>query len=466
MADDEKAELFRQIMLRNDDHFILERMRSLGFWADGEDLPEDPPEERAERAAIEEEIKQLRKQHAALQDPEKALAAERIRRWEESKLRRAAAKAECEKQLQQRREAYQQYRQQTVVHAGDGLSAGLQNARSDADRLTQQGLPVLHRSEELAAAMAIPLSQLRWLTYHRRATTVVHYRRYDIAKKSGGVRCISAPIPKLDDAQVWVLENILRKLTPEPQAHGFVRGRSIVTNAAGHVGKRIVINMDLQNFFPSIGFRRVKGLFQKFGYSEHLAITLALLTTEPPRVAVENQHRNRVYFVALGDRVLPQGACTSPAITNLLSRRLDRRLRGLAAKHEFHYTRYADDLTFSGHNGAAVGRLLKSARSVVADEGFQVNEEKTRVMRCGGQQEVTGLTVNEKLSVGRKELRRLRAILHNARRTGLESQNREGIPNFVPHLWGKILYIHMVDPAKARPLRQALEQLLREGQSN
>src|SRR5207237_9566311 len=194
-----------------------------------------------------------------------------------------------------------------------------------------------------------------------------------------GVACTSAPKPALAQAQRWVFEHILSKLEVEPPAHGFVRGRSIVSNAAPHVGKAVVVNLDLKEFFPSITFRRVKGLFQAFGYSEHVATVLALLCTEPPRVQAELD--GKVYHVALGDRVLPQGACTSPAITNALCRRLDRRLRGLAARHGFAYTRYADDLTFSGDNTTAVGKLLKSVRGIVQAEGFTEHPRKTRVMR-------------------------------------------------------------------------------------
>src|SRR5204863_102450 len=164
-------------------------------------------------------------------------------------------------------------------------------------------------------------------------------------------RYISAPKPALAQAQRWLFVNILSRLEVEAPAHGFVPCCSIVTNAAPHTGRKIVINLDLKDFFPSITFRRVKGLFEKLGYSEHVATVLALLSTEPPRVATELD--GKVYHVALGQRVLLQGACTSPAITNALCRRLDRRLSGLAKRHGFAYTRYADDLTFSGDNAAA-----------------------------------------------------------------------------------------------------------------
>src|SRR5439155_20461357 len=144
---------------------------------------------------------------------------------------------------------------ETIVHAGTGVSAGLEKRTSDVAALEARGLPVLHVAEDVAKAMEIPLPSLRWLTYHRNSATVVHYHRYSIAKKTGGVRYISAPKPALKKAQAWVLDNILGRLVMEPEAHGFVVGHSIVTNAVPHSGKAVVINLDLKDFFPSITFR-------------------------------------------------------------------------------------------------------------------------------------------------------------------------------------------------------------------
>ncbi len=461
MKDDEKARLYHRIAHQAGTFAVVERMRTLGFWPKGEPIPPDPPEEAAERARIEAELADLRQKQAKIKDPEKALAEERRRRWEASKARRAEAKAKRLEQQKQRRAAWDQHRAGTVVYAGPGVSAGLQDTKSDIEELTRRGLPIAHDARDLAGLLGIELKALRWLTYHRRGAAVVHYHRYEISKKTGGVRCISAPKAALARAQRWVFDEILRRLEPEPQAHGFVPGRSILTNAANHTGKAVVCNLDLKDFFPSITFRRVKGLFRKLGYSEHVATLLALLCTEPPRVPVELD--GKTYHVALGARVLPQGACTSPAITNALCRRLDRRLDGLARRHGFAYTRYADDLTFSGDNPRAVGRLLKSIRSIVGDEGLTEHPTKTHVMRRSGRQEVTGLTVNDRPSVSRKDLRILRAILHNAARSGLESQNREGRPDFAAHLCGRVEYACMVDPSRAPELRAALARAMSGG---
>jgi retron-type reverse transcriptase len=286
----------------------------------------------------------------------------------------------------------------------------------------------------------------------------VHYHRYGIPKKTGGIRNISAPKRALADAQQKVLANILEKIAPGNPAHGFVKGRSIVTNASPHVGRKVVCNLDLRDFFPTITFRRVKGLFHAFGYSEHVATVLALLCTEPTRAKAELS--GKIFHVALSERFVPQGACTSPAITNLLCRRLDKRLDALAAKAGFSYTRYADDLTFSGDETKEVGRLLRAVRKVVTAEGFTEHDDKTRVMRRGRRQEVTGVVVNTRPTLARDEVRRLRAILHNAAKTGLEAQNREKIPNFEAHLRGRVAYLAMIDKGRGEKLRAALERAL------
>jgi RNA-directed DNA polymerase len=459
MADDEKAKLYRRITSANI-HLVLARMRVHGFWPAGEGLPTDPADEAAARAAIEKEIGELRGTAVAggLAAIEEALREERKRRWEESKKKRGERKKVREALAAERRAEWQDEKKLRVVHVGVGFSGGLEGARSDEAKLRARELPVLNVAADLAAAAGISLPKLRWLTFHRVGAALVHYHRYSIPKKSGGMRAISAPKASLADLQLWVLSRILEPLEVEPEAHGFVTGRSIVSNAAPHVRQKIVVNLDLKDFFPSVTFRRVKGLFEKLGYSEQVATMLALVCTEPPRLPVEVDGQK--LWVALGERMLPQGACTSPAITNVVCRRLDRRLAGLARRRGYAYTRYADDLTFSGEGRDGVALLLKGVRSILQDEGFREHPTKTRVMRSGRRQEVTGVVVNAKTGVAREEVRALRAVLHNAARHGLASQNREGHPNFEAYLRGRVAYVTMVDPTKAAPLQEALTRAL------
>lgn len=458
MDDNEKKALYRRIVVSVPEAVLLDRMTTYGYWPAGVDIPADPPAEALERTKIEKEIASLQQAHSTAQDPDEALTQERKRRWEESKQRRKANKAKREADHKLRREQWQAERESTIVHAGPGVSTALGQRQSDLDALGARGLPLMHTPEDVATFLGISLGQLRWLTFHRRGATLVHYHRFDIPKKTGGRRLISAPKPALAAAQEKILATALMPLAVEPEAHGFVTGRSIVTNATPHVGQAVVINVDLADFFPSITFRRVRGLFRKVGYSGSVATVLALLCTEPPRLAAE--HDGKIYHVALGERVLPQGACTSPAITNFICRRLDRRLAGLASKHRFTYTRYADDLTFSGARPGTAGRLLSSVRAILADEGLSENPAKTRVMRRGRRQEVTGVAVNDKPSISRRERRELRAILHNAAKHGLASQNRRDHPNFAAYLRGRVAFLRMVDPESARDLEEALERAL------
>ena len=391
----------------------------------------------------------------------------------QSKEDRAARKAELKRQAQERRraraEAVARRKAVEIDFLGRGVSGGLGLQVSDEEKLKRFGLPSISTPAQLAASLSVPLLRLRWLAFHSEASTVSHYVRFQIPKKSGGTREIWSPQPKLAAVQAWILENILSKVPVGAVAHGFVPGRSTVTNAAPHVRRAIVVNVDLQDFFPTITFPRVKGIFESLGYSPAVATLLALLSTECPRREVE--YSGRRYYVATGPRSLPQGASTSPALSNLASWGLDRRLGGVAAKLGWTYTRYADDLTFSGDtlvpkgekHPRSVAWLLARTRHVCEDEGFLVNPKKVRVQRRNTAQSVTGVVVNDKPSTPRAERRRLRAILHHARFEGLDRQNRDGKKNYVAWLRGHVAYVMMVNPEQGRKLQVRLDALLASG---
>ena len=275
-------------------------------------------------------------------------------------------------------------------------------------------------------------------------------------EEDGGIRNISAPKRALGLAQRWVFENVLGRLHPSPRRT--VRRRSVHRQQCHPAcGPSVRHQPRPAGFLSEHHVPPREGLVPGLGYSEHVATVLALLCTEPPRVPARLD--GKLYFVALGQRVLPQGACTSPAITNALCRRLDRRLRGLAARHAFTYTRYADDLTFSGRTT----RCRSSAQERPRDshgEGFAEHTDKTRVMRSSRRQEVTGVVVNTRPKISREQTRELRAILHNAARHGLASQNRDGRSDFAAYLRGRVEFACMVDPASATKWRDALTRAL------
>ena len=335
-----------------------------------------------------------------------------------------------------------------------------EDRNSDVEKLTAAGLPVLSTPAELAQVMGMSIPQLRWLAYHKSVTSRVHYVSFTVPKKSGGERTLHAPLHLMGRAQRWVLETIVDQLPVEEPCHGFRAGRSTVSNAQPHTGQAVVVNMDLAGFFPSIGFRRVSSVFERLGYSPAVSTILGLLCTACPR-REEFRHGERC-FVATGPRGLPQGACTSPALANQVGRRLDRRLDALMKRLGGAYTRYADDLTFSGGEELLerIGYLMNQAREIIKEEGFTVNEKKTRVQRRHSAQMVTGLVVNDKPGVVRREVRRLRAILHRARTEDLDKQNREGRENFLAWLHGKIGYVCMVRPEVGARLQAELQRML------
>ena len=286
-----------------------------------------------------------------------------------------------------------------------------------------------------ASASSVPkeplaaLSRLLGVSKRRLAYHLFHnpepYRTYEIPKRSGAPRRIDAPCPGLKAIQRRIARRILNRQPLPKTAHGFRRRRSILTNARIHVRQPMLVKLDISDFFPTITFPRVLGLFRSIGFEQKVAVLLAKLCTLDGRV--------------------PQGAPTSPAISNIICARLDRRLFGLARKAGARYTRYADDMTFSGP--AEIKSLIPMVRRIVAEEGFQLAEGKTHVVRACRQQRVTGLVVNERPNAPRKQRRLLRAILHNAARDGLEAQNRDGIANFRLWLHGWILYVRMVNRA-------------------
>lgn len=342
-----------------------------------------------------------------------------------------------------------------IVYLGRGVSAGLADRRSNVEKLQSHGLPILSTPAEVAAALGVTVPKLRWLAFHAEASTLSHYVQFLVPKKSGGERMLSAPHEQLAAAQQWILANILSKLPAHEAAHGFVAGRSIVTNAQPHVGSAVVVNCDLSDFFPSITIHRVIGLFKQIGYSPAAATILALLATECPRRKV--LFNGRPWFVATGPRGLPQGACTSPAISNLISRRLDARFSGLCRKLGWTYTRYADDLTFSSKSPSdRIGYLLARVRHIAQDEGFTTNEKKCRVLKPAARQTVTGVVTNVRPNTPRALRRRMRAILHNASKTGFAAQNRRHHPHFAGWVNGMIEYIGMVNPAHGEKLRRGL----------
>jgi RNA-directed DNA polymerase len=454
-----REELWEQIRQSGGrEAFIMEQMIRLGFWKEPT-TPEDPASEIRRSVELREELGKLRAENRRLYNEQALLKEFRKKRLAESRQKQKETKERRERERLARAAAWQKKKETEIGYLGAEVSAGLSNLESNKERLAQNNLPAVSTPQELAQAMNITVGKLRFLTFNRRTTEVSHYVHFKMLKKSGGERLISAPMPELKSAQHWILDNILNRVKVHDAAHGFLPAKGIVSNAAPHVGSAIIINLDLENFFPSIDYVRTKGVFRSLGYSEAIATVLGLICTAPDVEEVELDGKN--YFVALGERHLPQGAPTSPAVSNLVCRRFDKGLNMLAEKHGFRYTRYADDLTFSTTDkNADVKTFLNQVRYIVEKQGFTVNENKTRILRRGRQQEVTGVVVNDKLSIDRKTLRNFRATLHQVERDGLEGKRWGSSPDLIAALDGYANFVLMVDKEKGTEFKAQVQRIM------
>lgn len=331
-------------------------------------------------------------------------------------------------------------------------------------RLEHLQLPVFSTPEELAAWLQIPLGRLAWLVHrfddHQRPASAqkAHYHFRWLNKRSRGKRLIESPKPSLKGVQYRILREILDRVPLHASAHGFAAGRSIVTNATPHAGRRVIVKLDLENFYPGVSLSRIVSIFRSLGYSREAAVWLARLTTSalPPDTLKTD------YDAAPYARVhLPQGAPTSPALANLSAFSLDLRLSGLARSFGANYTRYADDLTFSGDQKflRSLAVFLPLAERIIRAERFRINKSKRRVIRNNQRQQVTGVVVNERPNVSRRDFDRLKATLTNCVRRGPSTQNHDRLPEFAAHLRGRIAHVMNLNSARGEKLLSLFEQI-------
>lgn len=317
---------------------------------------------------------------------------------------------------------------------------------------------------DLADLLEVKWTYFQYILYRKDSSSL--YQKFTIKKKSTGDRLICTPVLNLKILQRKLNQILQLVYNPKPSVHGFTLNKSVLTNAKKHVKKRYVFNVDLENFFPSINFGRVRGMFMGKPY---------LL---PPEVATA------LTRLCCFENQLPQGAPTSPVISNMLVAQLDSKLQTLAKECRCIYTRYADDMTFSttsrkfpdelaivkydeiGIFSIKVGNKLSE---IINSSGFRINNNKVRLLTPKMRQEVTGLTVNKFPNVTRKFIRQVRAMLHAWRAYGLRKaqirylqkyytkhRNPEfGLPSFENVVNGKINYIRMIR-GKNDPIYQKL----------
>ncbi len=337
--------------------------------------------------------------------------------------------------------------------------------------LDQLALPRLDHSADLARWLGIDVETLAWFTAHAaiRRQAGLQHQHYGFAlvpKAAGGGRLIEAPRRRLKALQTGVLHDLLDRVPVHEACHGFVAGRSVLSHARQHAGQAVVLHFDLRNFFSSIRLARVRAVFRTLGYPPGVAQELAALCTVSTPEPIIQRLRDEGWLdwhqaICLRSPHLAQGAPSSPMLANLCAFQLDLRLDGLAFAFGATYSRYADDLVFSGPASLrpAFARLEAHVGRAAREEGYLVNHRKTRLSGAAARQQVCGVVVNRHPNLPRADFDRLRAELHQCVQHGPASQNRCGVADYRAHLRGRLDWATQLNPAKAQRLRALWERI-------
>jgi retron-type reverse transcriptase len=292
-----------------------------------------------------------------------------------------------------------------------------------------------------------------------------NYHYAVIPKNSGSPRLIESPKSQLKEIQRRILREILSDAPVHDRAHGYVRGRSCLSSAQVHAGEYVVAAVDLKHFFTSVGTPRIHGLFRSIGYPWAVArlLTGLCMTATPLSVLTQSAlHYDWEARKLFNAPHLPQGAPTSPALANLCAWTLDQRLAALGSHFGANYSRYADDMAFSGDRTFArqIRKFLAGVETIVASQGFVFNKSKTRIMRSSSRQRITGIVVNDHVNVDRNTYDRLKAALYNCTVHGVSEQNRDGHPDFRSHLNGRVGWVEQVNPNRGVRLREMFDRIV------
>ena len=334
--------------------------------------------------------------------------------------------------------------------------------RDDDAQPRDRRLPCLRTPQDLAEWLECTPAQLDWLAdlWRSDPSTAEYFRHYRyklVEKRHGEFRLIEMPKTLLKRAQRKIYQDILIHFEIHPHAHGFAINKDCRSHAALHVGKQFLFLFDIAECFQSIGWLPVNRIFLDLAYPPSVASYLTALCThktvlsadrEMGRCLTDFQQRR------LWQRHLPQGAPSSPALSNAVLRRLDQRLDGLARSLRLQYSRYADDLALSGDTYRDWSFLEPLIGAICLEEGLSLNHRKSRIKQSHQRQKLVGIVVNEKLNIDRRYYDRVKAIITNCARYGIESQNRENHENFRAHLSGCIQHVKSLNPRRGEKLEQ------------
>lgn len=366
-------------------------------------------------------------------------------------------------------------RQRAFEHAYFGREPPPRVARlvvSEADAPAPRfPTPRLASVADVGLWLGLELAELDWyadvkgLNRHAQDEALQHYSWSWRRKARGGVRLLEAPKSRLKTLQRRILHELLDRVPAHDAAHGFVRGRSPLSYVTPHAGRDVVLRQDLRDFFASVHAPRVYRVFRTLGYGDEVSrVLMSLCTSRVPERWLSDARRTLTADLApgewyqlrqhLGARHLPQGAPTSPALANLCCWRLDQRLSALAHTLGADYTRYADDLAFSGDRELArsARRCAQRIGTIASEEGFRIHPRKTRVMTPGARQKLAGLVINQQPAVGRLQRKLLEARL-------LRATRQPCTPEELAELTGKVGWVEQAHAPHAVWLRQLLERV-------
>jgi len=307
-------------------------------------------------------------------------------------------------------------------------------AKTEILKLNMLGLPVIQSLDDFSIVTHISKYTIYQLSYH----SGKYYKTYEIPKKSGGRRTICQPCKKLKGLQSWILVNILNKVEVSPSCKGFRKGSSTLDNATPHIGASTILNIDLKDFFPTITSKQVYNVFKTLGYNKLVSTIFTNICTFKER--------------------LPQGGPCSPMLANLTTWALDLRIQGYVGKKGISYTRYADDLSFSGLNPSKVVKIIPTIKKIIIDENFVVNHKKTRISSFARAKIVTGLIINEdSVGIGKQKYKVLRAKIHHLT-LPVEQANKV----LFSHIEGWLSYLNGVDKKRFKKANKYIGELIQK----
>ncbi len=313
MTDSSKSDYSRLIQQLGKKQFTFMKMQEYGFWPKNLPTPYNQQENESNedftkrqklmnnldklitqitelytsKRKIKKKLMDLKKEHGGTYDIDKIRKEIAKEMWLESIKRREERKRQKELERQERSEAWQKKKKEEIVFIGKGYSSMLYRFDTDIEKLKKNELPTIKDAHELNRFLDIDFKQLRFLAYHRDVVDIDHYYRYKIPKRTGGTRSIAAPKSLLKNSQRIILDKILSIIPPSKYAHGFIQGKSVITGANSHPKQPfLILNMDLKDFFPTLTFERVRGMFHSFGYSGHISSLLSMLCTYCERLAI------------------------------------------------------------------------------------------------------------------------------------------------------------------------------------